>query len=88
MVDENGKTIAVFYDNNTETSVHKVLVIRLTTGLALDSTFNVFDATTNPLGVVGGGYLLYAVAGGTSSQAAYDALIHPDGRILIVGSES
>ena len=83
MIDTLGNVIAVCYD----TDAKKILVIRLTTALALDSTFNAYDATTNPSGVVGGGYLLYAIDGGVASQVANDALIHPDGRIIIVGSE-
>lgn len=71
LVDAQGNVIVVAYDSNAV----NVLVMRLTSSLALDTTFN------------GTGYITYAVAGGVGSQVATDAMIHPDGRIIIVGSE-
>lgn len=71
IVDAQDKAILVAYDTNARTNV----VVRLTTGFALDTTFN----TT--------GYITYQVAGGSTSQVANDAMIHPDGRIIVVGSE-
>ena len=47
--------------------------------LALDPTFNPTPGTP--------GYLKYAIASGVV-QVATDALIHPDGRILVVGAEN
>ncbi|MGZ6250596.1 MAG: hypothetical protein ACXWL2_01060, partial [Candidatus Chromulinivorax sp.] len=72
IVDAAGNVIVVAYDSNLK----QVLVMRLTSALALDNTFN------------GTGYITYAVGSGSSSQVATDALIHPDGRILVVGSEN
>ncbi|MBP6869618.1 hypothetical protein KBC04_01945 [Candidatus Babeliales bacterium] len=70
-VDVAGNTIVVAYDSNAQ----KVVIVRLTTAFALDTTFN------------STGYIRYEVAGGTSTQVATDAMIHPDGRILVSGSE-
>ncbi len=72
IVDAQGNTIAVMYDSNLE----QVLVVRLTSALVLDTTFN------------STGYIRYQVAGGTTSNVAQDAMIHPDGRILVVGSQA
>jgi uncharacterized delta-60 repeat protein len=72
IVDAQGNTIAVMYDTNLQ----QVVVARLTSALILDTTFN----TT--------GYIRYAVADATTSNVATDAMIHPDGRILVVGSEA
>ena len=74
IVDQQGNVIVVAYDTNVLTT----LVMRLTSSLALD-TAN-FNAPN--------GYIAYAVGGGSTTQVATDALIHPDGRIIIVGSES
>ncbi|MBP6869957.1 hypothetical protein KBC04_03685 [Candidatus Babeliales bacterium] len=73
LVDADGNTIVVAYD----TFAKRIVIARLTTVFALDSTFN------SP-----NGYITYAVAAGATSQVAHDALIHPDGRIIVVGSES
>ncbi|MBP6869615.1 hypothetical protein KBC04_01930 [Candidatus Babeliales bacterium] len=72
LVDAAGNTIIAAYDSNAQ----QIVVVRLTTALELDTTFN------------STGYIAYAVAGGTSSQIATDAMIHPDGRILVSGSEA
>lgn len=72
MVDVMGNLIIVAYDTNA----HQIVIINLTSSFVLNTAFN------------GTGYLTYAVAGGTASQVATDAIIHPDGRIIVVGSES
>ncbi|MBP6869619.1 hypothetical protein KBC04_01950 [Candidatus Babeliales bacterium] len=71
LVDAAGNTIVVAYDSNAK----RIVVVRLTTVFALDTSFN------------GTGFITYAVAGGSSSQVATDAMITPDGRILVSGSE-
>ena len=72
IVDAQGNGIIVASDSVAV----KNLIVRVTSGaLALDSTFN------------GTGYITYQVAGGLTSQVAKDAMVHPDGRIIIVGSE-
>lgn len=71
IVDQSGNAIIAAYDSNAQ----QVVIVRLTSSLALDTTFN------------GTGYITYQVAGGTTSQVVTDALIHPDGRIFISGSE-
>jgi uncharacterized delta-60 repeat protein len=76
LVDAQNNVIVVAYDTNAT----QVVVMRLVISggsYILDSTFN---NTT--------GYVLYTVPTGTASQVAKDAMIHPDGRIIIVGSEA
>lgn len=73
MVDETGNVVVVGYDSNAKV----ILIARFTSSLVLDTTFG-----------GGAGYLTYQIAGGVSSQVATDAMIHPDGRIIIVGSEN
>jgi len=73
LVDALGNVIIVACDTNP--TPDQILVTRLTSALALDTTFN-----TN-------GWLSYDVANGSSQQVT-DALIHPDGRIIVVGSEN
>ena len=72
LVDVQGNVIIVAYDSDP--TPNQIVVTRLTSALALDATFN-----TN-------GWISYAVDGG-NTQMVTDALIHPDGRILVVGSE-
>ena len=72
IVDAQRNIIAVMYDSNAA----QVVVARLTDALVLDTTFN----TT--------GYIRYQVAGAITSNVATDAMIHPDGRILVVGSQA
>lgn len=72
LVDMQGNVIVVAYDTNA----NNILVTRLTSSLVLDTTFN------------GTGYITYAVADGTTTQTASDAIIHPDGRIIVVGAEA
>ena len=72
LVDSNGKIIVAAY------TTAKTIFIRTTTALAFP------DSTFNPSGTPG--YLSYAVAA-ASPQVVADALIHPDGRIIAVGSE-
>ena len=75
IVDAQNNVIVVAYDANAQL----VVVVRLViSGAAyiLDTSFN------------GSGYISYAVAGATTSNVAKDAMIHPDGRILVVGSEA
>lgn len=76
LIDESGKAVIVGYDTSGS---DQVVIARTNTTLsALDSTFN-------PNGTAG--YLKYAVTAGTT-QATTDALIHPDGRIIVVGSKN
>lgn len=77
IIDIDSKAVVVGYDT---TGSDEVVIARTNTALsALDTTFN-------PNGAIQG-CLKYAVAAGTT-QVAIDAMIHPDGRILIVGSEN
>jgi hypothetical protein len=87
IVDANGQAVIVGSDTNGA-SVDQVVVIRVynnSGALALDPTFNP-SPNNNPGNVTG--YLKYAVVSGSTVQTAQDALIHPDGRLLIVGSEN
>ena len=72
LVDALGNVIIVASDSNP--TPDQIVVTRITSALALDTTFN-----TN-------GWLSYDIAAGNSQQVT-DALIHPDGRIIVVGSE-
>jgi uncharacterized delta-60 repeat protein len=76
VIDAQGKAIITAYDSYAK----EVVIVRVNTQnsgyVTLDTTFN-----TN-------GYIRYAVAGATGSNVAKDAMIHPDGRILVVGSEA
>ena len=82
LVDVDGKAIVVGYDT---TSV-QVVIARTTAALtALDSTFNPAP-NHNPANATG--YLKYAVASGSALQEATSAMVHPDGRILIVGAKN
>lgn len=75
LLDANGKVLIVGSDTNGA-SADQVVIARINTALtALDTTFNT------------SGYLKYGVAAG-ATQSATSALIHPDGRIVIVGSET
>lgn len=77
LVDTNGKITVVGYDANT--TQNKVVIVRTTSTLSgLDTTFNTLQTS---------GYNKYAIASGVT-QTANDAIIHPDGRILIVGSQN
>lgn len=73
LVDALGNVIIVASDSNP--TPDQIVVTRITSALALDTTFN-----TN-------GWLSYDIAAGNSQQVT-DALIHPDGRIIVVGSEN
>jgi uncharacterized delta-60 repeat protein len=74
MIDTTGLVYVIGYDTAES---DQIVIARILANLsALDTTFN--PST---------GYLKYAVAAATK-QAATDALIHPDGRILVVGSQS
>ncbi len=75
LIDEQGRVIVVGYDTNGAAADQLVIVCVLADLSGLDPSFN----TT--------GYVKYAVSTGTTSQVATDAMIHPDGRILIIGSE-
>jgi len=70
LVDAAGNTIIAAYDTNNQT----IVIVRLTSGLVLDTSFN------------GIGYITYAVTGLSDSQSVTDAIIHPDGRILVSGA--
>ena len=74
LVDAQGNVIVVAQDTNAD----NILVTRFVVdgpSYNLDPSFN------------GTGYITYSVGSGTTSQAATDAMIHPDGRIIVVGSE-
>jgi uncharacterized delta-60 repeat protein len=76
LVDTNGQVIVVGYDN---AATDQIVVFRTLADLsALDAAFNPTPGTP--------GYLKYGVAA-TTTQVSTDALIHPDGRIIVVGSE-
>jgi len=78
LIDANGKVVVVGYDT---TGSDQVVIARTTTAkTALDTT------TFNTSGAIPG-CLKYAVASGVVQVATY-AIIHPDGRIIVVGSES
>ena len=81
LIDIEGNVIVVGYDTNGGSSEQVVIARSYVTGgaLALDPTFNPTPGTP--------GYLKYAVAA-ASIQAAIDALIHPDGRIIVVGADN
>ena len=73
IVDAQNNVVIVAYDTNAE----QILIMRLVISSGnyiLDNSFN------------GSGYLTYAVASG-GTQVSTDALIHPDGRIIVVGNE-
>lgn len=71
----NGNLVAVGWDNTTN---DQLIIFQTAPDLtSLDAGFN---DTGTP------GYLKYIVSTGLS-QVANDALIHPDGRIIVVGSE-
>lgn len=77
LIDANGKAIIVGYDT---TGSDQVVIARTTTAkTALDTT------TFNTSGAIPG-CLKYAVASGGVQVTTY-ATIHPDGRIIVVGSE-
>jgi hypothetical protein len=74
VADSSGLLYVIGYDAGA--SPQQIVIARLLANLSgLDTTFN---ATL--------GYKKYGVTAG-STQIATDALIHPDGRILIVGSQ-
>ena len=72
LVDVQGNVIIVVDDSNP--TPNTILITRLVPALTLDPTFN------------GSGYLTYEVASG-NTQVVTDAMIHPDGRIIVVGNE-
>ncbi|MDP3788668.1 MAG: hypothetical protein Q8Q60_05140 [Candidatus Chromulinivorax sp.] len=77
LVGIDGKVTIVGYDANA--IQNKIMIVRTTTTLSgMDTTFN---ASQTP------GYITYEVASGVT-QTANDAIIHPDGRIIVVGSEN
>ena len=73
LVDVQGNITIVAYD----TYAQNIVTVKLTSSLTLDSSFDMPH-----------GYLIYTVGGGSISQVAKDALIHPDGRILVVGCQA
>ncbi len=76
LVDANGKVIVIGYDYYG--SAGNVVIIRtLNNSLALDPTFNAADTP---------GYLKYII-GDVRNQGCWGGLIHPDGRIIIPGSQ-
>lgn len=75
LIDTDGKPIIIGYDT---AGSDQIVIARMLANLSdLDTTFN-------PNGTPG--YIKYAVAAATT-QVTTDALIHPDGRIIIIGSE-
>ena len=83
LVDQTGKVIVVGYDYSG--GVGKIVVLRTQNeSLELDTTFNAYDPIKNPNGTPG--YIKYEIDG-DNNQATYKALIHPDGRIIIPGSQ-
>lgn len=76
LIDTENKTIITAYDAHP--TPNDIIVMRLTANLSgLDTTL--FNASQ--------GYISYQVSTG-NTQVGTDALIHPDGRIIVVGSES
>lgn len=77
LVDVLGKTILVGYDASSDQN--QIIMVRATADLSqLDQNFNTLQTP---------GYIKYAIAGGLI-QAATDATIHPDGRIVVVGAQA
>ncbi len=76
LANTNGNIIVVGYDNTTNDQL--IMFQTLPDLTSLDSGFN---DTGTP------GYLKYIVSSGTS-QVVTDAIMHPDGRIIAVGSEN
>lgn len=76
LIDQQGSIKIIGYDNGT--SDHIVIVQLLADLSGLDSAANSADTP---------GYLKYEIASGLT-QIVTDALIHPDGRILIIGCEN
>ena len=82
LIDLDSKVVVVASDSN----IPNILVARMIASggaYVLDTQAN--DGTSPFNGTFG--YKTYAVAGGTVNQVATSALIHPDGRIIIAGSE-
>lgn len=76
LIDTDNKTIITAYDAYPTPNL--LIVMRATANLSgLDTTL--FNSPN--------GYISYQVSTG-STQVGTDALIHPDGRIIVVGSES
>jgi len=76
LIDENGKAIVVA-SSTYAAGTDKIMEIRALADLsALDSTFNPNDTA---------GYLAY---NNGVSESIQDAAVHPDGRIIVVGSQA
>ena len=75
LIDAQGKIAIIGYDNATSDTILIVQLLADLSGLDLRA-----NSTGTP------GYLKYAISSG-ATQKVTDALIHPDGRILIVGSQ-
>lgn len=76
LIDTDNKAIITAYDAHP--TPNDIIVMRLTANLSgLDTTL--FNASQ--------GYISYQVSTG-NTQVGTDAMIHPDGRIIVVGSES
>ena len=79
IIDTNGNATVVGYNAS---GTKQVVITRVLADLSdLDTTFNPSPAPIP-------GCLKYVVAAGSSLQQATDALIHPDGRIIVVGAEN
>lgn len=73
LIDASGNLIFVGYDSYPTPNM--ILILSLTSALSFNTAFN------------GTGYLVYSVAAG-NMQVSTDALIHPDGRIIIAGYQN
>ena len=81
MIDEIGTVVLAAYDI-TNNIILVASFIPTPSGGFGPGTFEQDPAFNNSFG-----YLIYQVAAG-SNQTTTDALIHPDGRIMVVGSEN
>ena len=82
LIDLDGKVVIVASDTNAV----NILVARMIASggiYVLDNQAN--DATSPFNGALG--YKIYAVASGLTNQITTNAMIHPDGRMIVIGSE-
>jgi len=79
LVNSEGKVVVVGYDNDATNDDY--IIVQTNTALtSLDTTFNPTPGTP--------GYLKYKINSGNTVRQLTSALIHPDGRIISVGSET
>lgn len=79
LIDTNNNVVIVGYDHKTSSPFDEIVVGRL----AYNTTLYVLDTTFN----VPTGYVKYQVPAGHGVQKALGAFIHPDGRIIIAGTQ-